>query len=74
MNIYRMRPVSGGVVYVCVASDADIALRDLGLQVGRSLTFKANDSKPEYMISKGNVVAGEQPNPEFTIPVYIKSE
>lgn len=74
MNIYRMRPVSGGVVYVSVASHADIALRDLGMQVGRPLTFEANGSKPEYMIGKGDVVAGEQPNPKFTIPVYINSE
>ena len=70
MYIYRIRPVGGGVVYVSVQSHADIALRDLGMQIGKSLTFEATDSKPDYLMSKSPVMGGEDADPEFTIEVY----
>ena len=70
MYIYRMRSVCGGTVYVSVSRDAEIALRDLGMQVGRMLTLRAGDGNPEYMISKSRVAVGEDPDPKYTIPVY----
>lgn len=57
--------------YVSIAKNADIALRDLGRQVGRSLTFQHTDSGVEYMMSKSRVVMGDEDHePEFTIEVY----
>ena len=57
-------------VYVSVSRDTEIALRDLGMQIGRALTLRAGDAKPEYMLSESRVAAGEDPEPEYTIPVY----
>ncbi len=53
-----------------IAKNADIALRELGRQVGRSLTFQHTDSGVEYMMSKSRIVRDENHEPEFTIEVY----
>ncbi len=70
MCIFPDAPVRGDTVYVSISRDAEIALRDLDMQVGRTLTFHASDGHPEHMLSQSHIVVGEDLEPEYTIPVY----
>lgn len=57
-------------MHVSISRNAEMALRDLGRQVGRALTLHSSDGNPEYLISKSRVARGEDPEPKYTIPVY----